>query len=92
MYTSNYNVLYIHGTPRHEYRCGDIFLLTKHSYNMCSYRIRKFDSLVIENITFCFGILCLHFNFNEWANNEPPVPCSEIRKIENNHSTFNHIF
>lgn len=63
---SNYNQLYIPTrTIKQPFSKGDTFIAPENA----DHRIRRFNQLEIEAITFQFENTVLHFNYFEWLSN-----------------------
>lgn len=68
MLTTNYNVVQLSASEKGKWDIGGLFIVPdEHRSNS---RFMKFDELIIENITYGFGIF-LHFNYDDWKNNVP---------------------
>lgn len=64
---SNYNVLTLPIEADGIYEIGDVYHIPKRpAYK--NWRHIKFDGLIIRNIDYCFGVR-LHFDYNEWYDN-----------------------
>lgn len=64
LYT-NYNVVTLPIAADGKYKIGDVFKST-------AYNDSRFDGLIIQNISYCFGVR-LHFDWHEWKNNRQEI-------------------
>lgn len=71
LYT-NHNVVTLPMAADGKYKIGDVFKST-------AYNDRRFDGLIIRNISYCFGV-CLHFDWHEWKINRPEIKVESIEQ------------
>lgn len=65
---SNYNVIQLDERTASDWKEGDVF----EAPDSCrDWRITRFNGLVIQSITYGFGVF-LHFDLKEWSEAKPP--------------------